>query len=57
MRSFVSPGELVRVRWSTSSIYEVVRILPIMDHGDALYVISNKQGAEMIVKQHQLMRA
>jgi hypothetical protein len=34
-----------------------MRILPIVDHGTVLYVISNKQGAEMIVKQHQLMRA
>jgi hypothetical protein len=57
MRSFFSPGEFVRVRRSTSSIYEVVRILPIVDQGGALNVISNKQGAEMIVKQHQLMRA
>jgi hypothetical protein len=57
MRCFFAPGEFVRVRRSTRCIYEVVRILPILDHGTVLYVISNKQNAEMIVKQHQLMRA
>ena len=57
MRCFFSPGELVRVRRSTHCIYVVVRILPIVDDGAALYVIGNKQGAKMIVKHLQLMRA
>ena len=56
MRCFFSPGEFVRVCRSTHYIYEVVLVLPIVDNGSALYVISNNQEAEMIVKHHQLMQ-
>ena len=38
-------------------ICEIIRILPVLDHGIKLYVIGNEQGAEIIVRHHEIGKA
>jgi hypothetical protein len=57
MQPLFSVGQLVRMRRAAGGIYEVVRILPVVDDGIVLYVIRSEQGADMIVRQRELGRA
>jgi hypothetical protein len=57
MQPLFSVGQLVRMRQAAGRICEVVRILPVVDDGMVVYMIRSEQGAEMIVRQHELGRA
>jgi hypothetical protein len=50
-------GQFVRVKERAGGICEIVRILPVLDHGVALYLVRNEQGAEIIVRHHEIGRA
>ena len=50
-------GQFVRMKGRTGGLCEVVRILPVLDHGVALYIIRNEQGAEVIVRHHEIGKA
>ncbi len=52
-----SVGQLVRTKERAGGIGEIVRILPVLDHGVALYVVRNEQGAEIIVRHHEIGKA
>jgi hypothetical protein len=52
-----SVGQFVRAKGRAGGICEIVRILPLLDHGAALYLVRNEQGAEIIVRHHEIEKA
>jgi negative regulator of sigma E activity len=57
MQSEFSVGQLVRVCKMAGRLCEVVRVLPVTEEGRHLYLIRSEQGAELIVRHHELRRA
>ena len=57
MQSVFMVGRLVRVCRMAGRLCEVVRILPVTEGGRHLYLIRSEQGAEQIVRHHELRRA
>ncbi|HZH50847.1 MAG TPA: hypothetical protein VEZ16_03095 [Microvirga sp.] len=56
MRPIYSVGQFVRFRRMTS-MFEVVRILPVVEDGAALYLIRSTHGEEAIARHHELRKA
>ncbi|MCB5175821.1 MULTISPECIES: hypothetical protein [Microvirga] len=57
MQSVFSVGQFVRFRKLTGGIYEIVRVLPLVDEGAALYLLRSTQGAEAIARHHEIEKA
>ena len=57
MQHVFSVGQFVRAKGRAGGICEIVRILPLLDHGVALYLVRNEQGAEIIVRHHEIGKA
>jgi hypothetical protein len=52
-----SVGQFVRAKKRAGGICEIVRILPVLDHGVVLYLVRDEQGAEIIVRHHEIGKA
>jgi hypothetical protein len=52
-----SVGQFVRAKGRAGGICQIIRILPLLDHGVALYLVRNEQGAEIIVRHHEIGKA
>lgn len=57
MPSIFSVGQFVRFRKPTGGIYEVVRVLPLVDNGVTLYLLRSTQGAEAVARHHEIEKA
>jgi len=55
--SIFSVGQFVRFRKLTGGIYEVVRVLPLVEDGAALYLLRSTFGAEAVARHHELEKA
>ena len=55
--SIFSVGQFVRFRKLTGGIYEVVRVLPLVEDGAALYLLRSTLGAEAVARHHELEKA
>jgi hypothetical protein len=56
MRFVYSVGQFVRFR-RMAGVYEIIRILPVMEEGGALYLIRSTQGIETIARHHEIQKA
>jgi hypothetical protein len=55
--SIFSVGQFVRFRKLSGGIYEVVRVLPLIDDGATLYLLRSTQGEEAVARHHEIEKA
>lgn len=56
MQPVFSVGQFVRYRRG-AGVFEVVRILPVVEDGMALYLIRSTHGDEAIARHHEIRKA